>query len=388
MKIVHTADWHIGKAIKGRHRGSEFREILEELKNFLIEKSVDILIVAGDIFDSSTPSAEAEDIVYNFFHDVSLSGIYTVVIAGNHDSGLRFEAISNLMALARVTMRGFVSESDRARILLPCKDGSKAQIILLPFLPERTYIRAENLVQEERDNPKVYSEEIGELLKRLCKSFTDDTFNIVVAHILMHGAKPGGGERRLYLGDNYAVYPDAIPSHIDYMALGHIHLQQKIEAPCPVYYPGSIVQLDFGESNTSKGFLYLDAKPGQKAQPEFIPFKYGKKLKELKGTIEEITKLSESDPSLKDVYLKITVKADASTLGVSHQIKKIFPDAVDIRKEYEAIPSPGISFQSTQWLPELYRQYYQKQYPGEIPQHIMDEFNRIYSSCQEEKKNF
>ncbi|NUM35395.1 MAG: exonuclease SbcCD subunit D [Candidatus Brocadiae bacterium] len=386
MKIVHTADWHIGKSIKGRHRGGEYREILDELKEFLLKESVEILLVAGDIFDSSTPSAEAEDIVYNFFHDISLSGIYTVVIAGNHDSGLRFEAISNLMALAKVTMRGFANETDRAKILLPCKDGSKAQIVLLPFLPERTYIRAEALVQEETNTHKIYSQEIGELLQRLCRDFRPDTVNIVVAHLLMHGSRPGGGERRLYLGDNYAVYPEAIPSNIDYMAIGHIHLQQKIEAPSPIYYPGSILQLDFGESNTEKGFLFLDAKPGQKAVPEFIPFRYGKKLKEIKGTLEEITKLSESDPGLKDAYLKITVKADASSLGVSHQVKKIFPDAVDIRKEYESSPSSTIT-QKTHWLPELYRQYYQKQYPGEIPQNIMAEFQSIYARCSEEKKN-
>lgn len=386
MKIVHTADWHIGKSLRGRHRGHEYKAVLKELRDYIIKESVDILIVAGDLFDSSTPSAEAENIVYNFFHDVSKTGVHSVVIAGNHDSGLRFEAISGIMELAQVRMRGFYhfDSDENVPFDIQTKDGQVARIALIPFIPERAFVRAETLSSSTQSPTNIYSQEFGKVIKDISQSFTPETVNIIVGHILMHGSKPGGGERRLYLGDNYAVHPEEIPDNIDYIALGHIHLWQNIEADSPIYYCGSPVQMDFGEKDTPKGFLVVDAEAGKLCIPEFVELREGKKLRELHGTFEEITTLIESDPKLKECYLKINIKADASTMGISYQLKKILPDAVDIRREYISTSQKELP-KGDDWLPKLYKEYYEREFEKEIPAEVLSEFKKLYEICSLEK---
>ena len=388
MKIVHTADWHVGKSIRGRHRGDEYREVLEELKEFIVRQGVDILLVAGDIFDSTAPSAGAEDIVYNFFHDISVLGVRSVVIAGNHDSGLRFEAIANLLKLAGVTICGFFSYAQAKRELtISVADGSQARIVLVPFVPERTFIRAEDLLENKSRATATYSREMGKLFRQFCADLTPKTVNIVMAHLLMHGARVGGGERSLYLGDNYAVYPEEIPANINYLALGHIHLYQQIPGPAPIYYSGSPLQMDFGETETPKGFLFFEAFPDSACQPQFIEFRTGKKLIEIKGTVEEITTLAESDPSLKNAYLKMTVHADASSMGLSYQLKKLFPEAVEIRREYATPANPKKITVAIDWLPALYKEYYRKQHEEDIPEVLLKQFNELYKKCGDDSQN-
>ena len=386
MKIVHTADWHIGKTLRGKQRSEEYREVLAELKLFLEKEQIDLLLVAGDIFDSFSPSAEAEDIVYNFFHDISFLGTRTVVIAGNHDSGFRFEAIARLMALANVHMLGFYDAQlpERSRVIVPSRDGSqKADIIMLPFISERIFTRADDLTNRENEEiAHNYSQELGRVLKNLTSRFQAGNINIVMAHLLMHGAKPGGGERRLYLGDNYAVHPAEIPADIDYMGLGHIHLCQSIAAPCPLYYSGSPLQMDFGETEQNKGFLYLQAQPQKQNLPEFIPLTKGKQLREIKGTMEQINAIIESDKDLQDAYLKVTIQADATSLGLSHEIKKKLPNTVDIRREYISKGKQELALQTgDDWLPDLYQKFYESQHEHTVSEEIMADFKKLYADC-------
>jgi exonuclease SbcD len=384
---VHTGDWHVGKAIRGKHRTLEYRSVLNELKEFLQKEAVDILLVAGDIYDSSTPSAEAEDIVYNFFHDISQLRVPTVVIAGNHDSGLRFEAISNIMALAGITIRGFyASGGGREKVIITAKDGTKAQIVLIPFVPERIFVRAQDLVEANKSPSRIYSKEMGKTLCKFASTFSPNGVRMVVGPLVMYGSKLGGGERSLFTGENYAVYPEEIPENIDYLALGHVHLYQCIEAASPIYYCGSPLQMDFGEANTPKGFLFLEAKPGKKCEPTFIEFRSGRNLIEIKGTFEEITALAGSDPSLQNAHLKVTVKADSSTLGLSYQLKKIFPEAVEIRRECPVSPPKSLP-NITDWLPQLYKEYCEKQRKESTSEAIIQEFNKLYERETSEGKS-
>lgn len=385
MRLVHTADWHVGKSLRGRHRVSEYREILQELKEFLQQKQVDVLLVAGDVFDSNAPSAESEDIVYSFFHEVLRLGVQLIVIAGNHDSGLRFEAISKLMRMAGITMRGLYAQSEQDGILdtlITSKSGEQAHIFLLPFIPENIFVRAQDLMQSQSliqcSSPtSIYSCKMGEVVRLIASRLVPNALHILVSHVLMHGARPGGGERRLYLGENYAFHADELTHNFDYVALGHIHLQQKMPGPCPIYYSGSPLQMDFGESNAVKGFLYLETQENTEIKPEFIPFQHGKKLLEVQGTWDEILVLSQKNPDIKNSYLKITVSTDTGALGLSYQVKKIFPNAIDIRREYLDRPQET-AFPTTEWLPKMYQEYFRKENQTEAGPEVIQEFQLLY----------
>ncbi len=385
MKIVHTGDWHIGKTLRGRHRSQEYREILDELKTFIEKEDVDILLIAGDVYDSFSPSAESENIVYSFFHDVSKLGVKTVVVAGNHDSGLRFEAVSNLLALANVTVVGFFDHKNplKSNVTLSSRDGKeKAYVALLPFVFERTFTRAEDLVDKESSEAtQHYSQQVGQILNEFSHSLPTDTINILLSHLLMHGARPGGGERRLYLGDNYAVHPEHIPANFDYIALGHVHRYQKIDAPSPIYYCGSPLQMDFGEKCTEKGFLFLSLQPGEKKEPSFIPFTKGKELNEVQGSMEEIQSFIETHQDIDNQYFKVTIRADASSLGLSYKIKKQLPNAVEIRREYVGQEKKDLLPQGSDWLPELYQKYCEQTSDKPLAKEILEEFHNLYKEC-------
>ncbi len=380
MKIVHTADWHVGKSLKGKHRSSEHREVLQELKEFLQQKKIDLLIVAGDVFDSNTPSAEAEEIVYKFFHEVIQLGVQLVVIAGNHDSGLRFEAISNLVKLAGATIKGMYLPDTSHDFVWTNKNGEKIHILAIPFIPENIFVRAEDLTKESSPTG-IYSHKFGDILRKVSPQFMPNSLHFVVSHVLMHGARPGGSERKLYLGDNYALHSSEIPNNIDYIALGHVHLHQKIAGPCPIFYPGSPLQMDFGESNTPKGFLYFEAFPNIPVEPQFIEFQHGKKLLSIQGEWEEILALAESNPSLKNAHLKITISTETNTMGLSYQVKKIFPNAIDIRREYSQKEQTVLP--ASDWLPKLYQEYFKKEYQAEATLEVIKEFENLY---QKKKK--
>lgn len=383
MKLVHTGDWHVGKTLRGRQRSSEQREILEELKTFLHQENVDILLIAGDIFDTFTPSAEAEDIVYNFFHDISQLRISTIVIAGNHDSDRRCEAIANLLSVAGITMVGSCSLTQPKEIFVTVRDGTRVHIIPIPFIPERTFVRAEDLTaSESTGNTAVYSQETGKLLRQIAQNFAPGTVHIVVAHLLMHGARPGGGERLLYLGDNYAVHPEEIPGNIHYVALGHIHRYQKIEAASPVYYCGSALQLDFSERDMPKGFLCVEGGAGSQFEPRFIEFQHGKKLVRLAGTWPEIQAALEENPALAQAYLQIIICGeDAANTGIFHYLKKEFPNVVDMRREYTPSEDRDLLPREADWLPKLYQEYYKQQHERDLPPATLSEFIRIYQQC-------
>lgn len=385
MKIIHTGDWHVGKTIRGRHRGAEHRAILDELGNYIEKENVELLLVAGDIYDTPTPSAAAEDIVYRFFHKMSALGVTSIVIAGNHDSSLRFEAISRIMALANIIMVGSYDFENPQKCIynyISRNGEQKVSIGMIPFIFERSFVRADNIIQEEREQMTTrYSNGMAKVFQQLSKLLATDSTCIFIGHLLMHGARPGGGERRLYLGDNYAVHPATIPKNIDYFALAHVHMYQEIENSSIAYYSGSPLQMDFGEVDHEKGFLLLELTGNKLSPPKFIPLTSGTKLHSIFGTVGELEKLVESQKELQDYHLKITIKTDASTLGLSYKIKQSFPNAVDIRREFISHDKKEfVKKDNATWLPDMYKEYTHKH---EKTTAILKEFTLLYEECIE-----
>jgi exonuclease SbcD len=381
MKIVHTGDWHVGKTLRGRSRSDEYRQILHHLQLFLRQEKVDILLIAGDLFDTFTPPAEAEDIVYNFLHQVSQMHIPIVIIAGNHDSSQRFTALANIMSLAGVTMVGLCNRETLRTVTVAGRDGNEASIAAVPFIPDHVFMHSSE--QEQTQGKNLYSREMGKVLRQAAASLPPGTTHIVMAHLLMHGGMVGGGERQLYLGDNYAVHPDEITDTTDYLALGHLHLCQQIQAAALVYYCGSPLQLDFSERDKPSGFLLLETEPGRKCKATFVELHGSRKLKELTGTPQEIATRIAQEETLRNAYLKVTLTGDQVSLGMTHQMKQDFPNIVDIRRQYSATAAPQLATQSADWLPKFYQDFYRKQHNQEMPAALLTEFEALYQRCSQ-----
>ena len=249
MRIVHTSDWHAGRVWKGRDRLPELQDVLARLGDFIEHERIDLLLMSGDVFDGRAPAAEAERCVFGFFKRVGRAGTKTVVIAGNHDNPARLEAWGTLAELVDVRVVGSPRNADHGGVLeIETHSGEQAVLAAIPFAPASALVTALELAGDETLARQLYADGMRHMVDNLCGRFRGEAVNLLMAHTHLDGAIWSGSERTVHLGTDWAATRQAIPSNAHYVALGHIHKPQVVEAPSPTQYAGSPMQLDFGEA--------------------------------------------------------------------------------------------------------------------------------------------
>lgn len=327
MKILHTADWHVGKTLRGRSRADEHRAVLDEIVGIAKAEAVDLVLVAGDQFDRAVPSPESEEIVYDALLRLARTGAHVVVIAGNHDSARRLNAVGPLLELANITSAASVQAPDRGGVVrLTTAAGETACVALFPFQSKRGIVKAEALMQDDPDDhQKEYSDRCRTIAGALCGGFSDDTVNLVVAHLTVLGAAEGGGERKAHvLG--YYVPADIFPESAHYVALGHIHKPQKIGGKCPIWYVGSPFALDFGETHGDHSVTLIEAEARRPARARPVTLTSGRALQTIRGNILQ---LEEMAGTTDDDFLRVFVEQPPSP-GLAEAVRDMFPHAVDV----------------------------------------------------------
>ncbi len=334
MKILHTADWHVGKAIQGHSRAQEHEAVLAELADIARVEKVDLVLVAGDLFDTSAPTPEAERIVYRTL--LALADVAPVVaIPGNHDSDRRLSALAPLFDLARVTIRAGVS---RDPVEIHTVSGEKARIACVPWLSQRYIVRAAHLMNEDAaENRGLYEERMALVVQELTRSFASDAVNIVMAHLAIAGSALGGGERTAQTIFDYWVNSTLFPSDAHYVALGHLHKTQPVLGPCPIHYPGSPIQLDFGETDMNRYALLVEATSNTPATAEPVKLTSGRGLRTLSGKLADLRPLAGSTG---DDYLRVIVNEKAR-VGLGEEVRELFPNAVKVIIQHEATGGDG-----------------------------------------------
>lgn len=324
MKILHTADWHIGRTIRGRSRHEEQAAVLEEIVELARAENVDLVLVAGDQFDTSSPSPEAERLVYRTL--LQMAEVAPVVmVSGNHDHPRRLEAVAPLLELGRVTCASVVAPPDRGGVVRPVEP---ARVAMIPFLSQRSIVTAADLMALDPDQQGgKYVDRMAAIIEALCRDLSTDDVNIVVGHVMVHGGEVGGGERAAHTVFDYSIPSQAFPTSLSYVALGHLHRHQRMPAAAPVWYPGSPVQLDFGEVDDRKGVLLVDAEPGTPARVEFRPLSRGKRLRIVSGTLEQVGAAAADIPDTD--YVRVVLD-EPSRVGLADAVREILPQAVDV----------------------------------------------------------
>ncbi len=277
--FLHTSDWHVGKAIRGASRADEHRAVLAEVVEIAAAEAVDIVLVAGDLFDSATPSPESEEIVYEALLALAETGATVAVIAGNHDNARGLRAVARLLELGNVHV---VTEprrpDDGGRLAVTTADGTPVRVSMLPFVSKRGIVRAGDIMAAEAfENAQRYSERLRLLVEAMCAPFTDDAVNVLMAHTFVVGAVQGGGERPAHLVDEYAITAASFPPTIGYGALGHLHRAQRVAAGAPLHYCGSPLQLDFGEAHAQQVNV-VSVAPGTPADVRGVRLMAGRRL--------------------------------------------------------------------------------------------------------------
>ena len=197
MRLLHTADWHVGRTLRGRSRAEEHEAVLDEVVGVAQEERVDLVVVAGDLFDTSAPPPEAERLVYRTLLRLAEQDRQVVVIAGNHDHPRRLAAVEPLLDLARVRVRPVVAAPAEGGVLELEVAGTPTRLALLPWLSHRHAVSADDLLARDADqHNQTYLDRMRRITAALCDSFDGQTVNIAVGHLTAVGGLLGWGTHR------------------------------------------------------------------------------------------------------------------------------------------------------------------------------------------------
>jgi exonuclease SbcD len=325
MKLLHTSDWHLGRMLYSKkERTEEHTAFLEWLLVTIKDNSVDVLLVAGDIFDSAAPSNAALKMYYDFLLKVRNCGCQNVIIVGgNHDSPSLLDAPKDILSILNVRVIGRATEAleDEVCILTNEKQEATAIICAVPFLRERDMSRfTEGECYADRskrmaENIKKHYAEVAGIAAQKQKDVGKNIPVIATGHLSVAGGKRSedDGVRDTYIGTIEMLGNDIFPEIFDYVALGHFHIASKIGGKDTIRYCGSPIPMGFGEAKQQKTVVLVDF--DNKATSE-IPIPCFQRLESIRGNKESIlNRLSE-------------LKKDDETIWVeiSYDGQDVFPD--------------------------------------------------------------
>jgi len=232
-----------------------------------------------------------------------------------------------------------VRPRDGSLVELTSRDGTEhAMVACVPFVPERRFGDAAALFDATEAWYQSYAEGMGELLTAMTALFRPDRVNVLLAHLFTDGAIPGGGEHQITIGMEYAISPSRLPPTASYVALGHVHRPQAVRgAPAPTRYAGSLLQLDFGETEQTKSVTVVEVSAGKPAKVREVALTAGRRLLDVVGTLDEVLAKGEGLP---DAHLRVFVNTDGPVPGITERIRDALPNAVDVKLVYERV-EPG-----------------------------------------------
>ena len=405
MKILHTADWHLGNTFHGHNRLLEHRHFLAWLLNVLKERQPDAMIISGDVFDSANPSAAAEELLYDFLLRATLAvpGLQVVITAGNHDSAGRLEAPAALLKTHNVYVRGTVhylpnGEPDFNYYLLPLADRQTGQAactcVALPYLRSGDY-------------PAGMSPEQGlnffftQLQQKVRKSSFKKLPVIVAAHFYAAGADICQDEHseRLVVGGQDCVDVNVVGNNVSYTALGHIHKAQQVKDGHCAWYAGSALPMSFTERNYQHGVNWVDMDATGEVEVEQISYNllrhlitipaHGKaaSVKQAFDEIAQLPKRKKDDNGDTWPYLEISIEEKQPEPTLMHdvmqaledravhfcRITRVRPQSEKADAELSVIAADSLA--NTTPL-ELAQRVFQARFNAPMPAELIERFNK------------
>ncbi|MBQ7732765.1 MAG: exonuclease SbcCD subunit D C-terminal domain-containing protein [Synergistaceae bacterium] len=309
MKILHTSDWHIGRRLKEHDRFDEFRKFFAWLEGIINREKIDVLLAAGDVFDNTTPSVQAQDIYYNFLSRLARSSCrHAVIISGNHDSPAFIDAPSELLELNNIHVIGQACENPEDEIITLNDADNNPELIVcaVPYLRDRDVRTSEN---DSSNLNQALGDGINHHYERVFAGIANPSGLPVIAmgHLFIHNGRVAQGEgiRSLYVGTALEVESSIFPDYITYTALGHLHSPQTAGRG-NIRYSGSPIAMTFGECGTQKSVTIIELNEGKALTCE-IPVPVFQRLERISGDmnqiIAEIRTLALADES---IWLEIT----------------------------------------------------------------------------------
>lgn len=398
MRILHTADWHLGKSLEKRSRIDEQRKFLDDFIEIAKENDIDLVIIAGDIYDSSNPSAIAEKMFYDTLKKISDNGKRLIlIIAGNHDNPERLVASAPLAREHGIIMIGTLKtiidtgNYGRHKIINSGEgfieieiNGEKAVILAVPYLSEK---RLNEVLYKDMDSDeeriKSYSDRVFSLFDSLKDNYREDTINLLVSHLYAMGSEESGSERSIQLGGSYIVNCECFPKEAQYIALGHVHKPQLVPGTNKkARYSGSPIHYNKKEVSYNKKCFVVDVKANEEANVKEVYFKIYKPIEiwKCENFDDALLKCEENKDRECWVYLEIKVDRYMREDEIK-KLKELKKDILEITPIIENIhrdDESAISL-SEKSFEELFIDFYKKERMGEPDKEIIDLFlNLVY----------
>lgn len=402
MKLLHTADWHIGQNFYGYERREEHQYFLDWLKATLREEAADVLLIAGDVFDSPNPSAESQRMFYAFLHDVAADNpsLQVVVTAGNHDSAARLEAPQDLLSSLRVEVRGLIRRRDDGQIdldhlIVPLRQQGelKAWCLAVPYLRQGDYPESSQ-----------YGNGVAAMYEQLLnylKGKNQDWLPLVaMGHLHVMGSELSDNDRseRVVVGGLEYVSADAFAPGLAYVALGHLHKPQRVGGNDRIRYSGSPLPMSFSEKYYKQGVNLIeisDAGAVDIRRIDFYPLcgllSLPQKAQPLAEVIRELLLLPDGEVGPSSPYLEIKVLETEPEPSKRHQIEEaIKGKAVRLTRITAVTPQlqreqQNVSLEAWQNIEprEMAQKVFRQKYGAEMPSHLEGLLLNVIREVQE-----
>ncbi len=333
MKVLHTSDWHLGRSLYNKKRYDESDAFLNWLAGFITAEKIDILLVAGDVFDTTTPSNRAQELYYRFLGQVTRTGCrHVVVTGGNHDSPTFLEAPKQILRSLDIHVVGAKPEFTKDEVfVLKNRDGLAEAIVCAgPFLRDRD-VRTAEAGESPGDKTKKLLQGIADHYKEVAglARQLQDTDKLVpvigMGHLFTRDAKTseGDGVRELYIGTIAHVDGDSISEGFDYMALGHLHMAQTASNSGKVRYSGSPIPMGFAEADHTKKVIVVDFENQAPVITEHTVPTFQKLLR-LAGDLDSVSgMIGELIAEGSDAWLEIEITKQTSATDITSHFEEL-----------------------------------------------------------------
>jgi exonuclease SbcD len=314
MKIIHTADWHLGKIIYSNYMTEDQKYILNKFINYLQQNKPNVLIIAGDLYDRAVPPSEAVNLLNKTLSKIVLEmKIPTLIISGNHDSSERLEFLNGILSGMNLHIEGTLKKEVK-KVTFSDNYGP-VNFYLLPYVE----------FQKAKDIFEINFENKTQALKHYIDNLdlNEKERNILISHEYILGGEESESERPLSIGGSefvdYSVF-----EIFDYVALGHLHRPQKFKNE-KINYSGSLLKYSFSESNHKKGMNLVEIKEKGNIDIQKIPFETERDMKVMKGMFDEIMKKESTDD-----YLHIVLENEKPVYDAINKLRSKFPNVLSL----------------------------------------------------------
>ena len=350
MKILHTADWHIGKILHKHSLEHEMNLFFDWMIETIKEEAVDLLLVSGDIFDFANPSVRDNEIYYHVLSRLIACDIQVIITGGNHDSVGRLNAPKDLLTALNISVVGGAKENINDELIEVKNSQGKLEVVVaaVPFLRDKDLRRKDynhkysNRTEAIREGIKAHYA----ALAAMCEEKYKDIPVIAMGHLYAKGVTESDSERDIHVGNAAAVDASIFTQVFDYVALGHIHRPQIVAKNEYIRFSGSPIALSFSEKEDSKSMVLLEVENGNNVSLEVITIPKSRELKKITGNLDTVkNKLAKYNPDFPlTSFVELEVNEDQFSSVIIAQVDDLITEYSENEK-FRILKGP-INFQS------------------------------------------